>query len=510
MEELNVLEAITDIARDKGINRDRLVEVVQEAIASAARRKYQQYDEIDARIDESNGSIHVYRYRVVTDDVGDPDNEIDIEEAAELDPEAEVGDEVEYEIANQQLRSFIAQTARQMIFQKIREAERETIHDRFKDRVGEILSGVVSRGERGRTFITFNQSEAILYRRDQLAFERHNPGDHVRVILLDVINDPREPSQLVISRTHPLLLIKLFEMEVPEIYEGIVEVIGAVRESGQRAKIAVTSNDPDVDPVGACVGMRGSRVQSVISELRGEKIDIIKWSDDLPNYVANALAPAELSRIKIDDIHQIIEVEVEADQLSLAIGKRGQNVRLASRLIGYRINIKSTAESQLSLEEQIRQRLLASQAELAAQISSEDADPALQVADGENEDRQNADSDSPGASLQAAAAPASSAATAVDTPSADASPSAEAESIIAPSETVTAPETKESAAEATVPAATLPATMPPSSAEAGGAGASSAVGVPSAVEASDAPAEEANQPTASQPVSSPDLSADRD
>jgi N utilization substance protein A len=186
------------------------------------------------------------------------------------------------------------------------------------------------------------------------------------VVLLDVLNDPKEASQLVISRTHPMLLTKLFEMEVPEIYDGIVEIVAAAREPGRRAKIAVRSNDPDVDPVGACVGMRGSRVQAIISELRGEKIDIIKWTDDLPSYVANALAPAEISRIKIEEEKKEIDVEVEPDQLSLAIGRQGQNVRLASKLTGYKINVSSSQEHALSLEEQIREKLLASQVALGA------------------------------------------------------------------------------------------------------------------------------------------------
>ncbi|MDH4248930.1 MAG: transcription termination/antitermination protein NusA, partial [Deltaproteobacteria bacterium] len=205
---------------------------------------------------------------------------------------------------------------------------------------------------------------AILYRREQIPNERYVNGDHIRVILLDVLNDPREPSQLVISRASPQLLTKLFEMEVPEIYDGVVEIVTAAREPGRRAKIAVRSNDPDVDPVGACVGLRGSRVQAIISELRGEKIDIIHFSEDLPTYVANSLAPAELNRIKIKQEEREIDVEVEPDQLSLAIGRQGQNVRLASKLLGYKINISSTGEGAPSLEEQIRQRLLASQAEM--------------------------------------------------------------------------------------------------------------------------------------------------
>jgi N utilization substance protein A len=360
----NILEAIGDIAREKGIPRERLVAVIQEAVTMAAKRKFKSFEDIEARISESTGQLEVFRYKTVAEEVEDPDNEISIEEARRLDSLAEPGDEVEYEIDNKELSRVIAQTARQLIFQKIREAERETIYETFKDRVGEVLNGVVSRTERGRTFITFNQTEAILYRREQIPHERYSSGDHIRLILLDVLNDPKEPSQLVISRAHPALLSKLFEMEVPEIYDGIVEIVQAAREPGRRAKIAVRSNDPDVDPVGACVGLRGSRVQSIISELRGEKIDIIHYTEDLPTYVANALAPAELSRIKIDEENKEIDAEVEPDQLSLAIGRFGQNVRLASKLLGYKINVMSPQEAGPSLEEQIRQSLLASQAQL--------------------------------------------------------------------------------------------------------------------------------------------------
>jgi len=376
----NILEAIGDIARNKGIPRDRLVEVIQEAITAAAKRKYRDFEDIEARINSSSGELEVYRYKIVAEVVENPENQISLEEARRLDTLAEPGDEVEYEIDNKELSRVIAQTARQLIFQKIREAERETIVANFKDRIGEVLSGVVSRTERGRTFVTFNQTEAIIYRREQIPNERYVSGDHIRVILLDVLNDPREPSQLVISRASPQLLTKLFEMEVPEIYDGVVEIVTAAREPGRRAKIAVRSNDQDVDPVGACVGLRGSRVQAIISELRGEKIDIIHFSEDLPTYVANALAPAELNRIKIKQEEREIDVEVEPDQLSLAIGRQGQNVRLASKLLGYKINISSTGEGAPSLEEQIRQRLLASQAEMglaSATAPGGDTPPAM-------------------------------------------------------------------------------------------------------------------------------------
>lgn len=412
----NILEAIGDIAREKGINRDKLVTVIQEAVTAAAKRKFKNFQDIEARLNTKTGELEVFRYKKVTDNLVDPDNEIPLDEARKLDSLAEPGDEVEYEIDNQELSRVIAQTARQMIFQKIREAERETIFENFKDRKGEILNGIVSRTERGRTYVTLNNTEAILFHRDQIPNERYASGDHIRVILLDVLNDPKEPSQLVISRTHPQLLIKLFEMEVPEIYDGVVEIVAAAREPGRRAKIAVRSNDSDVDPVGACVGMRGSRVQTIISELRGEKIDIIHYSEDLPTYVANALAPAELSRIKIDEATKTIDVEVEPDQLSLAIGRQGQNVRLASKLLGYKINVSSTREQALSLEEQIRERLLATQQELGA-ASLSLSSLAQRAAGGGPEQ----------AAPQSEAAPPSSTPEATPEPGAPVAPQAEAE-----------------------------------------------------------------------------------
>ncbi|MDH4225742.1 MAG: transcription termination factor NusA [Deltaproteobacteria bacterium] len=367
----SLLDAITDLARDKGLPREKVVAVVQDAVAAAAKKKYKNYEDIEARFNTKSGAIEVFRYKTVIDsDDIDPDNEITLTEARLLDSLAESGDEVEYEIENTDLRRVISQTARQLVFQKLREAERENVFENFKDRKGEVLSGMVVRSERNRTILSFNNCEAILYGRETIMGERFSPGEHVRVVLLDVLNEPRERSQLVVSRTHPLLLIKLFEMEVPEVYDGIVEILGAAREPGRRAKVAVRSHDPDVDPVGACVGMRGSRVQAIIADLKGEKIDIIKWSEDLSTYVAAALAPAEISRMKIDEERLQIDVEVEPDQLSLAIGRQGQNVRLASKLVGYKINVSSNKDTQLSLEEQIRERLLESQAQLAQMQSN--------------------------------------------------------------------------------------------------------------------------------------------
>ena len=375
MQQEELLKAISDISYAKGIDRERLITVVQDAITLAAKRKFRQYQDVEARIHQDSGNLEVYHYKTVVEDVEDQDNQLSLQEAKSLDTSAQLGDVVEYEIDNEELRKVIAQTARQMVFQKVREAEREFIYEKFKDRVGEVLNGVISRSERGRTYVNFNQTEAILYPREQIPTERYSSGDHIRVILLEVRNDPKEPAQLVVSRAHPDLLVKLFEMEVPEVYDGIVEIVGATREPGRRSKVSVRSNDSDVDPVGACVGMRGSRVQSIVNELRGEKIDIVQYSEDDLTYLANALAPAELTRVKINEEEAEIDVQVEPDQLSLAIGRQGQNVRLASKLLNKKINISSTVDQTLSLEAQIRERLLASQAELDKQVEDKDASP---------------------------------------------------------------------------------------------------------------------------------------
>ncbi len=375
MQQEELLKAISDISYAKGIDRERLITVVQDAITLAAKRKFRQYQDVEARIHQDSGNLEVYHYKTVVENVEDQDNQLSLQEAKSLDTSAQLGDVVEYEIDNEELRKVIAQTARQMVFQKVREAEREFIYEKFKDRVGEVLNGVISRSERGRTYVNFNQTEAILYPREQIPTERYSSGDHIRVILLEVRNDPKEPAQLVVSRAHPDLLVKLFEMEVPEVYDGIVEIVGATREPGRRSKVSVRSNDSDVDPVGACVGMRGSRVQSIVNELRGEKIDIVQYSEDELTYLANALAPAELTRVKINEEEEEIDVQVEPDQLSLAIGRQGQNVRLASKLLNKKINISSTVDQTLSLEAQIRERLLASQAELDKQVEDKDSSP---------------------------------------------------------------------------------------------------------------------------------------
>ncbi len=350
----NLMDVISDLAKEKRLDQDEVIKIVAEAIAAAARKKLIQYDTIEAEVNQKSGQIELFHYKRVSEFSSDPINEILLEEALLMDESAEEGDEVEYEIDQKEFNR-IAQSARQLIFKKIKEAEREMIYNTFNERKGEILTGTVIRTESGgRIAIDFNGIEAYLFKREQIPGERFDQGDHIRGFLMDVTNDPKQPSQLIISRTHPGFLMKLFEMEVPEVYDGIVEIINATREPGKRAKVAVYTTDSDVDPVGACVGMRGSRVQSIVSELRGEKIDIIRWSDDFPTYLENAMSPAEIERMEIDHEQREINVWVEQDQLSLAIGRQGQNVRLASKLVGYKINASPLEErSSISIEDQI-------------------------------------------------------------------------------------------------------------------------------------------------------------
>jgi N utilization substance protein A len=280
----------------------------------------------------------------VVEEVLDSYREIDLEEAREADPDVEVGDSLGMKMDASGFSRIAAQTAKQVIIQKVREAERETIFAEFKDRIGELLNGVVRRFEKGDLVIDLGRAEAVLPHKEQAPREVYRQGDRVKALITDIRMTTKGP-QILLSRVHPNVIVKLFEAEVPEIAEGIVEVMGVVREPGSRTKIAVYSHDHDVDPVGACVGMRGSRVQNVVSELRGEKIDIIPWSEDIARFACNALAPAVVSKVYVDEESREMEIVVADDQLSLAIGKRGQNVRLAAKLISWKIDIKSESRA---------------------------------------------------------------------------------------------------------------------------------------------------------------------
>ncbi|MCH2281292.1 MAG: transcription termination factor NusA, partial [SAR324 cluster bacterium] len=353
----NLYEIIIDFSKEKGLDHEVVKKLVEQSLIQAAQRKLP-YREIEGQIDEKTGKINLYHFKEVVDLVEDPNNEISVEDVFEIDPDAGIGDEVEYEISDREFQR-IAHSTRPIIFGSLKEAERQMVVSTFTEKIGEVLTGTVLRVEpNGRVALSFqNKVEAYLFRREQIYGENFTFGDHVRVLLLDVNDNPHKDSQLTISRTHPGLLIKLFEMEVPEIYDGIVKIVSASREPGRRAKISVYSTDEEVDPVGSCVGMRGSRVQTIVNDLNGEKIDIVRWSEDIDVYTCNALAPSEIDSLEIDEDEKQIDVVVAPNQLSLAIGHKGQNVRLASKLIGYKINVVASEEEDLSIDEQLVKEL---------------------------------------------------------------------------------------------------------------------------------------------------------
>jgi transcription termination/antitermination protein NusA len=346
---LNLKHIIDQIVKEKSIDKSIVTEALEQAVLTAANKKFRNTRDLEAHYNEDLGEVELFEFVTVVDEVQDSYREIDLEEAQEQDPEVEVGDSIGMKIDSSGFSRIAAQTAKQVIIQRVREAERETIFNEFKDRVGELITGIVRRYEKGDLIIDLGRAEALLPHKELAPREIYRQGDRVRALVTDIRMTTKGP-QILMSRTAPAVLAKLFEAEVPEIAEGIVEIMGVVREPGSRAKIAVYSHDSDVDPVGACVGMRGSRVQNVVSELRGEKIDIIPWTEDIARFACNALAPAQVSKVYVDDENRSMEIVVADDQLSLAIGKRGQNVRLAAKLTGWRIDIKSetrVAEAEL-------------------------------------------------------------------------------------------------------------------------------------------------------------------
>lgn len=351
MKDLN--RVIDQVVREKGIDREILIDALEQAMATAARKKLGSRN-LEAHFDRENGSINIFEYMTVVEEVEDSYTEIRYEEAREkYDPSAELGDELGIPIDLGGLSRIIAQVAKQVIIQKVRSAERDIIYNEFIDRRGEVINGIVQRIEKGDITVNLGRTDAVLPVSEQVRSENYRQGDRIRALLLKVLNDSRGP-QLLLSRTHPDLVKKLFEIEVPEIREGIIEIKACTREPGERAKIAVFSNDADVDPVGACVGMRGSRVRSVVQELKGERIDIVVWSESPAIYASNALSPAQISRVLIDDDQHAMTVIVPEDQLSLSIGKRGQNVKLAARLMGWRLDIISEEESRRREEEKAK------------------------------------------------------------------------------------------------------------------------------------------------------------
>jgi N utilization substance protein A len=341
---------IDQVSRDKGIDRQVLIATLEEAIRSAARKKLGQDLDLEVAYNDEYGEIEAFQFKQVVTQVKNPDQEISFAEGRKLDPDCEVGDSLGVKIDTGTFGRIAAQSAKQVIIQKMKDAEREIVFEDYKDRRGEIVNGIVQRFDKGGITVNLGRAEAILPYREQVPREAYRQGDRIRAYVIEVNKESRGP-QILLSRTHPNFLAKLFALEVPEIAEGVVTIMGAAREPGSRAKIAVVSKDPDIDPVGACVGMKGSRVQSVVQELRGEKIDIIEYGVDPAKFVCNALAPAVISKVIIDQRQRSMEVIVPDDQLSLAIGKRGQNVRLASKLTGWHLDVNSESKYQKSLKE---------------------------------------------------------------------------------------------------------------------------------------------------------------
>lgn len=340
---LELLQIADAVAREKSIDRSIVIHAMEDAIAKAARSRYGSETDVHAEIDPKKGELRLSRHMLVVDQVENPANQISLEAARHYNPAAQIGDTIADTLPPLEYGRIAAQSAKQVIVQKVREAERDRQYQEFKDRIGDIVNGIVKRVEYGNVVVDLGRGEAIVRRDELLPREVFRNGDRIRAFIYDVRREPRGP-QIFLSRTHPQFMAKLFAQEVPEIYDGIVEVKAVARDPGSRAKIAVISRDSSVDPVGACVGMRGSRVQAVVNELQGEKIDIIPWSPDIATFVVNALAPAEVAKVVLDEERERIAVVVPDQQLSLAIGRRGQNVRLASQLTGWDIDILTEQE----------------------------------------------------------------------------------------------------------------------------------------------------------------------
>jgi N utilization substance protein A len=370
-------QTIEALAKEKGIEPDVIISAIEDAVLTASRKYYKTSENLRTRFNHETGQVDLFAVKQIVGEVTNPATEIGLSEAQQLyGDEAEVDMEIEFPKATDVLGRIAAQTAKQVIFQKVREAERENIFAEYNQRIGDVVNGTVKRFENGDMVVEVGRIEAVVPRKDQSRAESYTPGDRLRAVIKGVSRSAKGP-QIVLSRTDAALLVKLFEQEVPEIYDGTVQIRGAVREAGDRAKVAVFSRERDVDPVGACVGMKGTRVQAIIRELRGEKIDIVEFSDDPVSFVTNALSPAKVQRVSIvDDRERVMEVIVEDKQLSLAIGKKGQNVRLAAKLTGWRIDIKSEEEKRKEVEAQFEGLEVGS----SSDESSETADsPAQEV-----------------------------------------------------------------------------------------------------------------------------------
>ncbi|MEQ1721864.1 MAG: transcription termination factor NusA [Pseudobdellovibrio sp.] len=365
----DLAKVIDQVGKDKGIDKEVIVDAVKQAMLVAARKKFGTYREIEAQYNEATGEVELYEFKEVVEREKFIDEEVEIplDEALKLDPGAQLDDSIGIKLDSSDLGRIAAQTAKQIILQKVRDAEREIIFSEFEQRKGEIASGIARRVEKGAIVVDLGRTEAHIPPREQIPGEMYKPGDRIQGYLSEVRQTTRGP-QIIMSRADERYLVKLFEMEVPEIYDGIVEIMSAAREPGQRAKIAVRTKDNSVDPVGACVGMKGSRVQNIVQELKGEKIDIVMWDEDVTRFACNALAPAEIAKVFLDEENKEMEIVVPDQQLSLAIGKKGQNVRLAAKLTGWKLDIISvTATSARTAESIFNLMLIPGMSETMAQ-----------------------------------------------------------------------------------------------------------------------------------------------
>ncbi|TVQ79563.1 MAG: transcription termination/antitermination protein NusA [Bradymonadales bacterium] len=339
----NLKNVIEQVGKEEGIDKKILIEAIEDAMLTVARKHFGFHRDIEAKLNEETGVIELHEFKTVVDELFDDEIELSVEQARELDPDAQAGDSIGFTIDATELGRIAAQTAKQVIIQKVREAKKEIVFKEYSNRKHEVVTGIVRKIERGDLIVDLGKTEAIVPRRQQIPGEIYKPGDRVQGVIIEVHDISKGP-QIVMSRTDENYLIKLFEMEVPEIYEGIVSIQAAAREPGVRAKIAVVSKDPDVDAVGACVGVKGSRVQSVVTNLRGERIDVIDYQADPIRFVCEAIRPAQVSRIRLNETAKSMELIVGDDQLSVAIGKRGQNVRLASKITGWKLDITSESD----------------------------------------------------------------------------------------------------------------------------------------------------------------------
>jgi len=349
-------KVLDQVSREKGVDQTVLIGALEEAVKAAARKKYGNEYDLEVIYNDEMGEVEAFEFKEVVENVENENLQISYEEALELDPETEIGDSLGIKMDPDTFGRIAAQSAKQVIMQRLKEAERDIVYDDFIDRRGEIVNGIVQRFDRGSIIVNLGRAEAELPHKEQIPRESYKQGDRIRAYILDVRKISRGP-QIILSRTHPNIVAILFENEVPEISEGIVQIMQVAREPGGRAKIAVTSKDSDVDPVGACVGMKGRRVQAVVQELRGEKIDIVTWDPDSAKFICNALAPAEITRVIVDEDNHSMEVVVPDDQLSLAIGKRGQNVRLAAKLTGWRLDVVGETKYNETLKDGYRSLL---------------------------------------------------------------------------------------------------------------------------------------------------------